>query len=299
MMPPVRRWAGVSHGTRIVQDEADNDIPGERVSTAIMERHAAQRVPSDTGLAAVAVSRDVAGEVPVSLSYNGLAHAVMMATPADLEDFATGFTLAQEIVAAPGEIADIEASELPIGFLVRMTIPPERFKALAGRRRNLVGQTGCGLCGVIELTQAVHPLTAIERAPHISREAIFRALAASRGMQPLNKATGAMHAAFFVSPEGVPLLVREDVGRHNALDKLIGGMARAGTDGGAGFFLLTSRCSYELVEKAVIARAPALVTISAPTSLAIARAEAARLTLVSLARADSMLVFNDPFGVFA
>ena len=137
------------------------------------------------------------------------------------------------------------------------------------------------------------------RRPDISRTAIFRALGASRDLQALNKATGAMHAAFFVSPEGEPLLVREDVGRHNALDKLIGRMARDGTDAGEGFFLLTSRCSYELVEKAVIARAPALVTISAPTSLAVARAEAARLTLISLARPDSALVFNDPFGVFA
>ncbi len=145
----------------------------------------------------------------------------------------------------------------------------------------------------------MHALRPIEAAPQISRASIFRALSASRDLQGLNKATGAMHAAFFVSPGGEPLLVREDVGRHNALDKLIGCMARDGRDAREGYFLLTSRCSYELVEKAVIARAPALVTISAPTSLAVARAEAARLTLVSLARADSALVFNDPFSVFA
>ena len=271
------------------------------VGTEIVTSHTALRIPSDApaGMPATGtVTRGIAGEVPVAFSYNGLAHAVMMATPADLEDFAAGFTLTQEIVARASEIEAIELRELPIGFLVQMTIPQERFRALASRRRNLVGQTGCGLCGVIELTQAVHPLAPMETAPQISAAAVFRALAAGRGLQSLNHATGAMHAAFFVSPGGEPLCAREDVGRHNALDKVIGRMARDSVDAAGGFLLLTSRCSYELVEKAVIARVPALVTISMPTTLAIARAEAARLTLVSLARPDSVLVFNDPFGVF-
>lgn len=301
--------------TKPPDDDVADALPGERVSTAIMARHDARRImggEADTGaglagtesgeLAArapgVLTSRDIAGEVPISFVYNGLAHAVMMATPADLEDFATGFTLTQEIVNHAGEIEALELRELPIGFIAAMTIPPEHFLALTKRRRNLVGQTGCGLCGVVELTQAVYPLTPIEAAPDISREAIFRALEASRTMQPLNAATGAMHAAFFVGGDGVPRVAREDVGRHNALDKLIGHMARNGVSAGEGFFLTTSRCSYELVEKAVIARVSALVTISAPTGLAIARAQAARLTLVALARPDSALVFNDPFGVF-
>jgi FdhD protein len=284
----------------ISADEIEDELSGEPVSTAIVERREPLRIANpESGGQDAAAARDVAGEVPVSLSYNGLAHAVMMATPTELEDFAYGFTITQEIVQRAEEIESVEVLKLPIGFLAQVTIPPERFQHLTGRRRNLVGQTGCGLCGLVELEQAVHGLQPIAAAPDISRASIFRALAASRDLQALNRSTGAMHAAFFVSPQGEPLLAREDVGRHNALDKLIGCMARDGKSAAEGFFLLTSRCSYELVEKAVIARAPALVTISAPTSLAIARAEAAKLTLVSLARPDSALVFNDPFGVFA
>jgi FdhD protein len=281
-------------------EDLDGELSGEPVSTAIVEARAPLRIMSEGGGAGDRVmERDIAGEVPISLAFNGLAHAVMMVTPTELEDFAYGFALTQEIIGAASEIESVELFKLPIGYLAQIRIPEDRFQVLTNRRRNLVGQTGCGLCGLVELDQAVHGLHPIEAAPRISRAAIFRALAASRDLQALNKATGAMHAAFFISPEGEPLLVREDVGRHNALDKLIGRMAREETDARAGFFLLTSRCSYELVEKAVIARAPALVTISAPTSLAVARAEAARLTLISLARPDSALVFNDPFGVFA
>lgn len=281
-----------------MDDDNDNEcIPGERVSTAIIEHRAALCVPYDRGAADTA--RAIVGEVPVSFTYNGLAYAVMMATPTDLEDFAIGFTIAREIVERAGDIGEIQVCELPSGFLVSLTVPAERFRVLTERRRNLVGQTGGGLCGVVELAQAVRPLPQIKEAPRITREGLFRALGQSGGLQKINEATGATHAALFVSPEGQPLMMREDVGRHNALDKLIGALAREGRDASSGFLLLTSRCSHELVEKAVIARAPALVTISAPTSLAIARAEAARQTLVALARPDSVLVFNDPFGVFA
>ncbi len=281
----------------IQAEDLDGELSGEPVSTAIVEHRAPLRISSD-GSADRAVERDIAGEVPFSLAFNGLAHAVMMVTPTELEDFVYGFALTQEIVERAEEIESVAILKLPVGYLAQVVIPQERFQAVPERRRNLVGQTGCGICGLVELDQAVHALAPIDKAPRISRPAIFRALAASRDMQALNKATGAMHAAFFVSAEGEPLMVREDVGRHNALDKLIGRMALDKTDAAEGFLLLTSRCSYELVEKAVIARVPALVTISAPTSLAVARAEAANLTLISLARPDSALVFNDPFGVF-
>ena len=283
--------------TEIQAEDLDGELSGEPVSTAIVEHRTPRRIAGDAAPDR-AMERDIAGEVPFSLAFNGLAHAVMMVTPTELEDFVYGFSITQEIVERPDEIGGVEILKLPVGYLAQVTIPPERFQTVTERRRNLVGQTGCGICGLVELDQAVHALKAIEQAPRISRPAVFRALSASRDMQELNRATGAMHAAFFVSPEGEPLLVREDVGRHNALDKLIGRMAREKIDAREGFLLLTSRCSYELVEKAVIARAPALVTISAPTSLAVARAEAARLTLISLARPDSALVFNDPFGVF-
>lgn len=281
-------------------EDLDGELSGEPVSTAIVEHRQPLRIVGEAGgdIAERLMERDIAGEVPFSLAFNGLAHAVMMVTPTDLEDFVYGFALTQEIIQRADEIESVEIIKLPVGYLAQIIIPKERFQAMSERRRNLVGQTGCGICGLVELDQAVHALAPIDAAPQISRPAIFRALAASRDLQTLNKATGAMHAAFFVSPEGEPLLSREDVGRHNALDKLIGRMAQDGTDARTGFFLLTSRCSYELVEKAVIARAPALVTISAPTSLAVARAEAAKLTLVSLARPDSALVFNDPFEVF-
>lgn len=282
--------------------QSDDDVSGVPVPTDAVSHHTALRIASGTPEgphAADTVTHGIAGEVPVSISYNGLAHAVMMATPEDLDDFAVGFTLTQEIVERAPEIEDVEVRELPVGFLVQISIGQERFRTLAARRRNLVGQTGCGLCGVVELAQAVRALTPIAQAPDITPAAIFRTLQASRDLQPLNHATGAMHAAFFVSAAGEPRIAREDVGRHNALDKLIGGMTRGGVDAAEGFVLLTSRCSYELVQKTVIARVPALVTISMPTTLAIAHAEAARLTLVSLARADSVLVFNDPFGVFA
>jgi FdhD protein len=282
----------------IQAEDLDGELSGEPVSTAIVEHRAPLRISSD-GSADRAMERDIAGEVPFSLAFNGLAHAVMMVTPTELEDFVYGFALTQEIVERAEEIESVEILKLPVGYLAQVVIPQDRFQAVTERRRNLVGQTGCGICGLVELDQAVHALAPIDKAPRISRPAIFRALAASRDLQALNKATGAMHAAFFVSAEGEPLMVREDVGRHNALDKLIGRMALDRTDAAEGFLLLTSRCSYELVEKAVIARVPALVTISAPTSLAVARAEAANLTLISLARPDSALVFNDPFGVFA
>ena len=286
--------------TEVLAEDLDGELSGEPVSTAIVERRQPLRIMSEGGMAVDRVmQRDIAGEVPISLAFNGLAHAVMMITPTQMEDFVYGFAITQEIIRDPGEIQSVELIRLPIGYLAQIVIPQERFAVLSTRRRNLVGQTGCGLCGLVELDQAVHALKPIEAAPRLSRPAIFKALAASRDMQTLNTSTGAMHAAFFVSPEGEPLICREDVGRHNALDKLIGAMAREGRDAREGFFLMTSRCSYELVEKAVIARAPALVTISAPTSLAVARAEAARLTLVSLARPDSALVFHDPFGVFA
>jgi FdhD protein len=288
----------VANITEIQAEDLDGELSGEPVSTATIEHRMPLRIASDDAPDR-AMERDIAGEVPFSLAFNGLAHAVMMVTPTELEDFVYGFSLTQEIVGRADEIEGIEIVKLPVGYLAQVTIPQERFQTVTERRRNLVGQTGCGICGLVELDQAVHALKAIDEAPRISRPAVFRALSASRDMQELNRATGAMHAAFFVSPEGEPLLVREDVGRHNALDKLIGRMAREKIDAREGFLLLTSRCSYELVEKAVIARAPALVTISAPTSLAVARAEAARLTLISLARPDSALVFNDPFGVFA
>lgn len=247
---------------------------------------------------AAATERAVAAETATALSYNGVAHVVMMLTPADHEDFAVGFSLSEGIVTAAEEIAAIDVRPAEAGTLVDIRIPQTRFAQLIGRRRNLVGQSGCGICGLEELEMALRPLPDLADPPPLRRESIARALAELPRHQPLNAATGAVHAAAFCDRSGRILAVREDVGRHNAFDKLIGHLARTGSGTGAGFALLTSRCSYELVEKAVMARIPALVTISAPTSLAIERARQARLTLIALARADSMLCFNDPHRLF-
>jgi FdhD protein len=245
-----------------------------------------------------ATLRHVAAEVPLSITYNGLAYAVMMVTPDALEDFAMGFTLTQKIAARPADILDAEIITVEHGLLAKVEISAERFGAVTERRRSIVGQTGCGLCGIVELERALLPLDPITQPPEFRPGAIFRALEALAVRQPLHRLTGAMHAAAFFTPDGAVVAVREDAGRHNALDKLVGALARDHRTGEAGFAVLTSRCSYELVEKAVIARIPLLVTISAPTTLAIARAREARLTLVSLARSDSALIFSDPFGLF-
>ena len=252
----------------------------------------------DSGENGVAMARDVAGETPVSITYNGMAYAVMMATPIDLEDFAAGFSLTQGAIDSITDIAEISVHATPKGIVLRIQVPHERFAALAARRRNVVGQTGCGICGIIELENALLPLNPLDQPPKLETDIIFKALASMRARQPLHEATGAMHAAAFFDTNGACLEVREDVGRHNAFDKLIGALLRGGRDPSKGFAVLTSRCSYELVEKAVLARIGLLVTVSAPTSLAVDRARQGELTLISLARPDSALVFNDPAGMF-
>lgn len=246
-----------------------------------------------------AAARTLAAEVPVSLTYNGIAHVVMMATPRDIEDFAVGFSLAEGIVDSAAEISGVEVREIAPGLLIRVDIPPARQEELIGKRRGLVGQTGCGICGVTELEQAIRAVRLVPPPPFLGAQAVFRALEALSGHQPLNRETGAVHAAAFADSAGNILLAREDVGRHNALDKLVGALAREGRDVASGFAVMTSRCSFELVQKCASAGIPALVTVSAPTDLAVDLARRAGLTLIALARADSALVFNDPSGLFA
>jgi len=261
--------------------------------------HAALPARRLQGDGADAEIRAVAAEVATAISYNGVAHVVMMTTPRDVEDFATGFSLSEGIIADAGEIHEIDSRMTDDGLLVDIRIPAERHRALLERRRNLVGQSGCGLCGLEELEDAIRPLPPLTSRPELSYAGAHAALDSLRDHQPLNAATGAVHAAAFVDRDGGILAAREDVGRHNALDKLIGHMARAGIDPTSGFVLLSSRCSYELVHKAVACGCPALVTVSAPTTLAVKLAEQARLTLIALARPDSMLCFSDPHGLFA
>lgn len=236
------------------------------------------------------IHRAVPVEAPVAIDVCGIGYAVMMATPTDLVDYITGFALAEGLVAAAGEITDIAMHETEGGWVVRLNLPPEGAQRAMARARRRVTESSCGLCGIDNIAEILRPLPALANDLKVPREAIARALADLSDHQPLSRQTGAVHAAAFCTKEGDILMVREDVGRHNALDKLVGALARANTDPATGFFVLTARCSYELVEKTVRAGCPVLVTISAPTTLAVERAKAAGLTLVALARPDAALI---------
>ena len=249
-----------------------------------------QRIAADGTTATV--SRPLAAEHPVAIEVNGLGYAVMMATPDDVEDFVTGFALAERIVEAAGEIVDIDLHRTALGLVARLTVPAARADAVAARVRHRTSDSACGLCGMDNLEAVHRPLPRVPGAK-APPAAIFRALGLMRTHQPLTARTGAAHAAMACGGDGGIRLAREDVGRHNAFDKLIGAMARQGLGWDGGFALLSSRCSYELVEKAALSRCPMLVTVSAATDLAVARAAEAGLTLVSLARADAVL-FSTP-----
>lgn len=246
-----------------------------------------------------ALIRSIAVEAPVSIEVGGIGYAVMMATPGDLEDYALGFALGEGLVATPDQVERIDVHPVEGGWALRLWVPPERKAIAIERARQRVSESSCGLCGIENIAQVLRPLPPLTARIKTDRAAIAAALAALRDQQPLGRATGAVHAAAFCSPTGDIRLVREDVGRHNALDKLIGALARAGIDPAAGFVLLSARCSYELVEKTVRAGCPMLVTISAPTSLAAERAAAAGLTLVALARTDAALIVSDAHGMIA
>jgi len=239
------------------------------------------------------VSREWVPEAPVALEFNGLAYAVMMATPADLEDFALGFALTEGLAKQPSDLSDLAVAEVEQGWIVRAALTGLGIEQLTDRVRARVAESSCGLCGIENLEAVARPLPKVPAHAPLAEAAIFAALAALREHQPLGRATGAAHAAAFATPEGEILHAREDVGRHNAMDKLVGALAAAGQDAADGFILSTARCSYEIVEKAVRAGATRLVTVSLPTSLAVERAAAAGLSLWSLARDDSVLLVND------
>jgi FdhD protein len=230
------------------------------------------------------VSEPVAEEVPVALVYNGLSHAVMMATPLGLADFALGFSLTEGILASESELYDTEIAAGGGGIEVRLTIAAERFASLRHRQRTLAGRTGCGLCGVDSISEALRPVQRVTSTARFAPEAISRAMAAFPARQMLNAEIGAVHAAGFASANGDLLLVREDVGRHNALDKLVGAMALGKLDAGSGFVVVTSRCSYEMVHKTAAAGVPLIAAVSAPTALAIDWANVAGIALAAFAR---------------
>ena len=236
---------------------------------------------------AVAGTRALPEEVPVALVYNGTTQAVMMATPADLADFGRGFTVTEGL-AARGEIAPPEVVTHDTGVEVRMWLPDDRAAELMARRRAMTGPVGCGLCGVDSLEQAVRDLPAVGPGVRVAPAAVTRAMADLRAGQALHDRTRAVHGAGFYLPGEGLLAVREDVGRHNALDKLIGAVGACS----AGMVVLTSRVSVEMVQKSAMAGASVIAAVSAPTTLAVRTAEAAGLTLVALARDETFEIFT-------
>ena len=247
-------------------------------------------------------TRVVPVEVPVAISFLGIGYAVMMATPCDLEDFAVGFARSERLIDDAGDVIAIDVSaRRTMAFCSASSCATERHDRLLERVRHRVGESSCGLCGDRESGAGAAAVAAASPAPPRIAPAATLPGAGLRSARTSRSTleTGAVHAAAFFDADGKLVAAREDVGRHNAFDKLIGHAMRTGVDLAAGFALLTARCSYELVEKAALAGIPLLVTVSAPTDLAVKRAEEAGLTLVALARPDSMLVMSDPHGVFA
>jgi FdhD protein len=244
--------------------------------------------------------RAIPAEVPVAMTYDHATYAVMMASPADLEDFAIGFSLSERIIDTASEMTELEVVEMPRGYELRMSLAKSRTTQLESRRRRIAGPAGCGLCGIESLEAAIQAPPVVATKLTVSPATVFGALKSLAAGQPLNSETRAVHAAGFWSLQANRFLaVREDVGRHNALDKLAGALARASTDTGAGFIVMTSRVSIELVQKTAVIGCPMLVAVSAPTSFALEAAEAANLTLVAVARDDSFEIFTHPERIAA
>lgn len=233
----------------------------------------------------------LAAEVPVALVYNGRPHVVMMCTPADLEDFAFGFTSTENIATADA-IGRVDVVKYGRGIELQIEVPEDAAERLGARGRAIVGRTGCGLCGVEVIEEALRESRPVRSALSITRDALWRASETLGAQQPLNNATNAIHAAAWVTPDGTLGVVREDVGRHNAVDKVLGALARAGTNASGGFLVVTSRASYELVQKAAAANVALLAAVSRPTALAVQLADDAGITLVGLLRGRTGNVYT-------
>jgi FdhD protein len=241
----------------------------------------------------------IAEEVPVAMIYNSISHAVMLATPQNLEDFAIGFSLSEGIVQGAKEVYGIDVTSVDAGIEINMTIASERFLALKERRRNLAGRTGCGICGTERLKDAVRHAPKVGSGVTVYPETLHHAFAELQGYQRLHALTGAVHAAAWADRDGTVDLVREDIGRHNALDKLIGVMARSELNFDTGFVVLTSRASSEMVQKSATVGITLIAAISAPTGLAIRLAEESGVTLVGFARQLSHTVYTNPERILA
>ncbi len=238
--------------------------------------------------------RVVPEEAAIAFTYDGGSYAVMMASPADLEDFAVGFSITEGIVAVPAEIESLEVVDEELGIELRMWLAKPRAEALGRRRRQLAGPTGCGLCGVETLAEAMRPVPPVAAGRAFAPEEIMQAVQSVAGAQRLNRETRAVHAAAFWEPGRGLVALREDVGRHNALDKLAGALRRSGETPEGGMIILTSRVSIEMVNKAAAIGATVIVAVSAPTALAIRAADQAGISLVAVARDDGFEVFAYP-----
>ena len=238
--------------------------------------------------------RSIPEETAVALTYNGGTYAVMMATPQDLEDFAVGFSLSEGVINSPADMASLDLVRLDDGIEVRMWLGKRKADRLQERRRYIAGPTGCGLCGIDSISEAMRPAAVVGSGRQFSSEQIMTAMRSVSSRQKLNIETRAVHAAAFWDVVGGIVALREDVGRHNALDKLSGALARGSVAAGEGIILLTSRVSVEMVQKSAVIGASVMVSVSAPTALAVRMAEAAGITLVAIARADGFEVFTHP-----
>lgn len=255
-----------------------------------LETHRFTRLAADG--ARDPIERAVPVECPIAIEINGIGYAVMMATPVELIDFAYGFLHSERLIAEAADVIDIDTHAAEGGVILRVTLASALAEAVIGRVRHRTSESSCGLCGIENLEQALRPLPALPASEPPADAAVFAALDGFRAHQRLNAETGAVHGAALCGADGAIRLAREDVGRHNAFDKLIGAILREELGWDGGFALLSARCSYELVEKAALAGCPTLVTISAPTSLALERASAAGLRLIVLARPDAVLIVD-------
>lgn len=242
-------------------------------------------------------NRSIPEETPIALTYNAGTYAVMMATPQDLEDFAVGFSLTEGIVNSSADIQSLDVVMLEEGVELRMWLDQSRADRLRERRRNIAGPTGCGLCGIDSIVEAARPATMVGVGRQFSADQIMRAMQSISSLQTLNIDTRAVHAAAFWNLEQGVVALREDVGRHNALDKLTGALARNSVNASDGLVLLTSRVSVEMVQKTAVIGATVMVSVSAPTALAVRMADEAGITLAAIARSDGFEVFTHPHRI--
>jgi FdhD protein len=238
--------------------------------------------------------RIIPEETAIALTYNGGTYAVMMGTPQDLRDFAVGFSLSEGIIHSAGDIDSLDVVHLDDGIELRMWLAPSRADRLSERRRHIAGPTGCGICGIDSIAEAVRPAAIVAKGRSFSPREIMAAMRSISSLQQINIETRAVHAAAFWTPSRGIVSLREDVGRHNALDKLAGALAQDRISASEGMVLLTSRVSVEMVQKTAAMGAPVMVAVSAPTALAVRMADASGITLVAIARADGFEVFTHP-----